>query len=174
MASKLLEQVFPLPALRDAFPSLDRSRSITAYHALHLLHHGVARLSERLIDRLGKQGELIAYDVIRMYREQQASRQKTGVAEFLRSFSRIPSEPDIFSAGTSLQVIKTTSTEVLTKVTECEWARYFSDRHPRVGYLVACSTDEASYRAVNSKLRLQRTTTLMEGGDSCDFRVYSI
>lgn len=55
----------------------------------------------------------------------------------------------------------------------CEWARYFQERHPRVGYLMACSTDETAYRAFNPSLRLQRTQTLMEGGALCDFRIYA-
>ncbi len=58
-------------------------------------------------------------------------------------------------------------------VTQCEWARYFRERHPLVGYLMACSTDEAAYRAFNPALRLQRTSTLMEGGQVCDFRIYA-
>jgi hypothetical protein len=33
-----------------------------------------------------------------------------------------------------------------------------------LGYLMACSTDEAAYRAFNDTLRLQRTSTSMEGG----------
>ena len=50
----------------------------------------------------------------------------------------------------------------------------FRERHPGVGYLVACSTDEVDYRAFNEKLRMQRTSTLMEGGEVCDFRIYAV
>lgn len=39
---------------------------------------------------------------------------------------------------------------------------------------MACSTDEAAYRAFNDSLRLQRTSTLMEGGQVCDFRVRAV
>jgi len=39
---------------------------------------------------------------------------------------------------------------------------------------MACSTDEAAYKAYNPSLRLQRTGTLMEGYDQCDFRIYAV
>jgi len=41
-----------------------------------------------------------------------------------------------------------------------------------VGYLVACSTDDAELRAVTDGLWMQRTSTIMEGGKLCDFRIY--
>lgn len=72
-ATRLVRQAFPFPAIEACFDSLDRAKQIGAYHALHLLHHGTARLAEGLIDRLGKQGEAIAYGLIRAHREQQAS-----------------------------------------------------------------------------------------------------
>jgi hypothetical protein len=40
--------------------------------------------------------------------------------------------------------------------------------------MVACALDNAIYRSFNSRIRLQRTSTLMEGGTECDFRVYAV
>jgi len=34
--------------------------------------------------------------------------------------------------------------------------------------------DDPVYRSLNERIRLQRTSTLMEGGAACDFRVYAI
>ena len=34
-----------------------------------------------------------------------------------------------------------------------------------MGYLVACSSDEASLKAANETLPMQRTSTIMEGAD---------
>ena len=48
------------------------------------------------------------------------------------------------------------------------------ERHPRVGYMLACALDNAAYRSFNDQIRLQRTSTLMEGGSECDFRVYAL
>jgi predicted ArsR family transcriptional regulator len=39
---------------------------------------------------------------------------------------------------------------------------------------MACSTDEAAYKAFNPSLRLQRTETIMEGSDKCDFRIFAV
>jgi hypothetical protein len=63
---------------------------------------------------------------------------------------------------------------VILHVTACEWARYFGERHPSVAYLVACSTDEAGPRAVTDGLWMQRTSTIMEGGEVCDFTIYKV
>ena len=71
-------------------------------------------------------------------------------------------------------MIRKSDREAVTYVWECEWARYFQERHPRVGYLMACSTDEAAYKAINPSLRLRRTETIMEGSDKCDFMVYAV
>jgi predicted hydrocarbon binding protein len=73
-----------------------------------------------------------------------------------------------------VELVSKTAREAVLHVRECEWARYFRERHPQVGYLMACSTDEAAYRAFNPGLRLQRTQTLMEGADFCDFRVHAV
>ena len=67
-----------------------------------------------------------------------------------------------------------TDTEVASRITACEWARYFRERHPSVGYLVSCSTDDAAVRAMNDKVRMRRTSTIMGGGRVCDFRIYAV
>ena len=82
--------------------------------------------------------------------------------------------PSLFTAGLDLELIRESDTEVVLNVTACEWARYFLERHPSVGYLVACSSDEAALKAANETLSMQRTSTIMEGGDECDFRWYSV
>jgi hypothetical protein len=42
-------------------------------------------------------------------------------------------------------------------------------------YVQGVSTrDVAAYRAFNTRLRLQRTETIMEGNDKCDFRIYAV
>ena len=89
-------------------------------------------------------------------------------------FSTKPEEADMFSAGLEVELVRASETEVVTKVTVCEWARYYLERHPRVGYMLACALDNAAYRSFNDRIRLQRTSTLMEGGTECDFRVYAV
>jgi len=144
-AESLVEDTPPLPQIRTAFPNPNVQRDTATYETLHLYAHGLALLSEALIECFGKQGELIAYDILHSGR---------------------------FAMGK--RMVNTSHDEYIIRVKECEWARYFRERHPQVGYLMACSTDEAFVRGFNSSLRLQRTTTLMEGGKVCDFRNYSL
>ena len=117
---------------------------------------------------------MIAYDVLREERIR-AGRGKTGgIADFIADFTSEPEEANLFTAGLEIERVHASEREVVLHIKECEWARYFQERHPQVGYLIACSTDEVAYRAFNESLRMQRTSTLMEGGKVCDFRIYAI
>ena len=173
-AESLIEATPPLPQFRERFPKLDVQRETATFEALHLYAHGIALLAEALIDGYGKQGELIAYDVLSAGRRASGKRMGGAVADFIRLCDEESETPDIFSAGLEFEKTSISPTEHITRVTECEWARYFREKHPRVGYLVACSTDEAFARGFNESLRLQRTATLMEDGEACDFRYYSL
>ena len=84
---------------------------------------------------------------------------------FLDAFRTPPSPDTLLGAGLTLDITPVSETEVRLDIRECEFARYYRERHPRVGYLMACSMDYAAYRAVHPAVRTQRTTTLMEGGE---------
>ena len=135
---------------------------------------GLALLTEALLRSRGKQGELIAYDVLREGRIRAAGGKAGSVAEILSDLTAEPEEATLFTAGLEMETLRVSERELVLHVKECEWARYFRERHPQVGYLLACSTDEVAYRAFNENLRLQRTSTLMEGGEVCDFRIYAV
>jgi len=163
----------PIDQIKRTFPSYNVSKLMTAYEALHLRFDASAMLVGMLIRLYGKQGELIAYDVLR---EQSVifGGGKTGsITEFISDFVAEAEVPNLFTAGLRIEMVRASEQEVLLAVKECEWARYFLERHPQVGYLMACSTDEVAYRAFNKDLRMQRSSTLMEGGEGCDFRIYT-
>jgi hypothetical protein len=105
-------------------------------------------------------------------------RRELDVEEFMErraaQYSAEPEEAKMLWAALKTEVVKGTDNEVVTRVTECEYARYFRDHHPQVGYLLCCSKDNAAYLLSNKRIRLQRETTLMEGGTECDFRVYAL
>lgn len=158
-------------------PTLTVAKQATAYQALHLGLDGTARLAAAMADQLGKEGELLAYDFCREDRIARAGGDGSAqaAAEVLREWAELarPSTPSMFTAGLDVELIHETDSEVVVHVTACEWARYFRERHPAVGYLVACSTDDAALRAVTDRVWLQRTTTIMEGGEFCGFRIYA-
>lgn len=167
-----LENTPPTIQIQDLFGNDTYEKEISAYDALLLLFDGQACLAEATIEKFGKQGELIVYDI--MIKSRLATNIATGsVEEFIEGFTSIPSGKNIFTASLEIEVIEKSENHATVFVKECEWARYFRDHHPGVGYLIACSTDEVAYRAFNSNLRMQRTETLMEGASKCDFRVYS-
>lgn len=171
-ARLLVEKIPPFPQVRQTFPSMDVWKEITAYEALHLSLEGPALLTEALLRSHGKQGELIAYDVLRQERIWTIGGQTARLSDFIAQFTAGPEDESLFTAGLEKEIVRVSEQEMLVHITGCEWARYFQERHPQVGYLVACSTDETAYRELNKTIRLQRTSTLMEGGKFCDFRIY--
>ncbi|MCI5210018.1 MAG: hypothetical protein D3910_14750 [Candidatus Electrothrix sp. ATG2] len=87
------------------------------------------------------------------------------VADFMRDFDEQLKKPEIYAAGLDVEIMIATANEhVCRVVTHCEWARYFMERHPSVAF----------GRGYNKNIRMQRKTTIMEGGSECDFRWYSV
>jgi hypothetical protein len=174
-ARKLVERDHFIALARKKFPALEVEKEINTYSSLHMRMDGASRLVEAMIAKLGKQGELVGYDIIRAARVAGAGgpREATEVLEEWSSFVDTK-ERNAFTAGLEPELVKATETEVVVHVKACEWARYFTERHPTVSYLVSCSTDDAGLRATNDSLRMQRTSTIMEGGEFCDFRVYAV
>ena len=170
----IIENTPPIPQIKMLYSYDTVEKEITTFDALHIRFDGLACLAESLLDIYGKQGELIIYDLM-IESRLDAVRDDTGsIEEFIQDFTAKPDTPNLFTAGLETQIITRTSREVILHVLECEWARYYRKYHPNVGYLMACSTDEIAYKAFNPELRMQRTQTLMEGGEKCDFRIYAI
>jgi hypothetical protein len=170
----IIENTPPITQIKQLFSIKTVEKEISAYDALHIRFDGFACLAEALIDKYGKQGELIIYDLMTEGRLASGQGETGSVEEFIESFTSASDTPNLFTTGLEIEVISKSAREAVAFVRECEWARYFQERHPQVGYLMACSTDEVSYRAFNPSLRLQRTGTIMEGSDQCDFRIYAV
>jgi hypothetical protein len=170
----IIEETPPIAQIKQFFSANTMEKEISAYDALHLRFDGLACLAESLIEEYGKQGELIVYDLMVEGRLASGKGESGGVEEFIEDFTAKPETPNLFTAGLEIEMISKSNREAIIYVRECEWARYFQERHPQVGYLFACSTDEVAYKAINNSLRMQRTLTIMEGGKKCDFRIYAV
>ena len=177
--AEALQLVMMDPCIRlatETHAPLTVSKQVTAYEALHLRLDGIARLATAMKTMLGKEGELLAYDFCVADRVAKDVADPAGreASVVLKEWAGMVNaqEQSLFTAGLDMELIRESDTEVVVHVTACEWARYFLERHPSVGYLVACSSDEASLKAANETLSMQRTSTIMEGGELCDFRVY--
>lgn len=169
----IIEKTPPIFQIKSIFSYESIEREISAFDALHLRFDGLAYLAETLIENYGKQGELIVYDLVVDGRLANTKGEKGSVEQFMANFTAKPPRPNLFTAGLEIETISETPREVIINVRECEWARYFQERHPRVGYLMACSTDEVAYKSFNNHIRMQRTKTIMEGAEKCDFKIYA-
>jgi hypothetical protein len=170
----IIEKTPPIFQIIKQFSYERMEREISAYDVLHLRFDGLAYFAETVIESYGKQGELIVYDLMVESRLASSGGEKGSVEQFITNFTAKPAKPNLFTAGLEIETISETPRELIINVRECEWARYFQERHPRVGYLMACSTDEVAYKSFNRALRMQRTQTLMEGAEKCDFRIYAV
>lgn len=176
-ARRILERTTPFYQINKHFKDLNVVRDCTAYEAIHLFQHGIACLAEALIDLHGKRGEFIAYDAILADIEAQKG-SGMSVADFmakrLDTFRNASKSQDLFTAALERKIGRASDKEINWTVRECEFARYYRKHHPRVGYLLACSSDNALYQSFNPDIRLQLSSSLMEGDDMCRYKIYSI
>jgi hypothetical protein len=78
-----------------------------------------------------------------------------------------------FSGGGALEVevLKQTSDSFEFNVTGCRYAEFYKELgDPDLGFLLGCSGDFAAAEGLSPDLALERTQTIMEGADHCDFR----
>lgn len=69
------------------------------------------------------------------------------------------------------ETIKDAATEYEVKITECLWAKTFKEANAAdIGYACFCHQDFNFTKAFNSKIKLSRTKTLMQGHKFCNFR----
>ena len=72
-----------------------------------------------------------------------------------------------------MEVLERTATTYFFDVTRCP----YHEKYEELGVLefgvgLSCCRDEPFARGFNPKLKLVRTTTIMEGAKNCDFRYY--
>ena len=175
-ARQLIEITPPIIQIKNNCASLRLCKNITAYDYIHLSLNGIALLIESLIKHYKKQGELIAYDFILEKRTNGSRNDSLSVKELISAIGSITKsdKPNLMTAALKVDIISSSEKEIIMHVKACEWARYFRENHPKVGYLINCSTDEAAYMTANKNIRMQRTGTIMEGSEICDFRVYAV
>ncbi len=69
------------------------------------------------------------------------------------------------------QVVEDTETTFSVNMTTCQFARYFREiGEPEIGALLTCGVDFANEALQRPDWEFQRTQTLMQGADHCDFR----
>ena len=79
----------------------------------------------------------------------------------------------VFTAGNALDVelVKKTDTEFEFNVTGCRYAKFYKELGvPELGFLLLCSLDYPMTEGFGADLEFERTQTIMQGADHCDFR----
>ncbi|MHA1908745.1 MAG: L-2-amino-thiazoline-4-carboxylic acid hydrolase [Candidatus Thorarchaeota archaeon] len=72
-----------------------------------------------------------------------------------------------------VEITEETSTKSVCTVTECIYAKVYNDLGaPDLGYLLYCKHDFASAPHIHPKVGLNRTKTVMEGHECCNFEYY--
>ncbi len=72
-----------------------------------------------------------------------------------------------------IEVLEQTSTTYHFNVHRCLYYEKYKELGlEKIGVQLSCCRDEPFARGLDSKLRLYRTQTIMEGADFCDFRYY--
>lgn len=87
--------------------------------------------------------------------------------EKLRSF--VP----VFAAGDVYEMEQLTDNdmELSLNIRRCKYAEYFQSLgEPEFGALMICDIDPPMTKGIGADLSLERTQTIMRGGQHCDFR----
>jgi hypothetical protein len=85
--SNIIENTPPIAEIKRLFSTYTIEKEITAYNALHLRIDGFACLAESLIDKYGKQGEFIVYDLIQDGRLASSQGDTGSVKNFIENFT---------------------------------------------------------------------------------------
>lgn len=172
-ATAFLRSRPPFSLVTSAFASGRGVLSVTAYQSLHLFRDALARVAEEAMARYGTAAELMIYDALL---GEAAGMQPISADEFmaqrLARYQTTPGTPNAYSTGLDITLVRGDEREILAHVTRCEWADYYREHHPSVGYLLACALDDPMYRRLCPGIRFQRRCTLMEGGPHCEFFFY--
>ena len=79
--------------------------------------------------------------------------------------------PPLMQHALDAEVVEQTPEALDYKVNRCLWAKVFRDEKAAdIGYAMVCYPDYAVAKALNPKMKLIRTQTLMQGADCCRFR----
>jgi len=71
----------------------------------------------------------------------------------------------------TLDLLESTPEKVSMNVTRCRYAEMYQELGMAdLGFTLSCGRDFAMVEGFNPKIKLERTQTIMEGADHCDFR----
>jgi hypothetical protein len=81
---------------------------------------------------------------------------------------------EIWAADGALDITVLENSEKLLRfnVTRCRYAELYERQGVRkFGYCLSCNRDAALIEGFNPRMQLQRTQTIMQGAEACDFKI---
>jgi len=123
-------------------------------------------------------GQLGREEFVRMLRDagDAVVRQKTAgrppvVPDLVTFAANMKNIPPLIQHALEAEIVEQTPEAFAYRVKKCLWAKVFREGDAGdIGYAMVCYPDYAVARALNPKLKLIRTNTLMQGDDSCMLR----
>lgn len=93
---------------------------------------------------------------------------KNDLAAYTQNFRQ---QGGFYQKALTFQIVEDTPRAFEVKITECLWAKTYRDANAAdLGYLLSCYGDYAAAKGFNSKMRMIRTKTLMQGDAFCNHR----
>jgi hypothetical protein len=120
---------------------------------------GKAEMHAILLDWSNRRGVEMAQDI-----------QAGSFEEFKHRFKQT-AESEYYSNVSTVDFPTDTETELACHFSECLYAKTFRDLEAEdLGYIMLCHPDFAMAEAINPKLQLERSKTLMQGHDCCNHK----
>ena len=89
-----------------------------------------------------------------------------GLEDFAKAMVRWSKDDAVSS-----DLVEFTPEKISMNTTRCRYAEMYRELGmPELGFALSCARDYALVEGFNPKIKLQRTQTIMEGADHCDFR----
>lgn len=100
-----------------------------------------------------------------------ATRLPGAAGAFIRVFERMVEKAFGDAAGFRMDVLVKTPREFRFNMTRCPYVKYYAQCGCPELCAISCITDEHSYGAM-ARVGFERTQTLGQGGEVCDFRLF--
>lgn len=150
---------------------------MTWEQVFRLRYQGYARLMKKLSARIGSDRFL---EMLREASSEAASegstlRAKPEPGRDLRNFvlfftTQLMPRP-VFRSALVWEIAERSETAFEIRVSQCLWAKTFrAEDAAEIGYASVCYADYAGTRAIDPKIKLIRTKTLMQGDECCNHR----
>ncbi len=130
-------------------------------------------LIQGFIEEIGREQALkVASDVIKqLARDSGAELASQCESLSLRDLATASSKWSEGGANES-KLIAMTETNFDFNIVRCKYAEMYKDLGlADLGFVLSCDRDAEMYAGFNPEIEFTRTTTIMEGGEHCDFRL---